>query len=195
MTILVVPGLNNSGPAHWQSWFENIVADCRRVEQRRWDHPDLDTWGNEVAKAIVASRGPVWIVAHSFGCLASVFAARQHPGRVRGALLVAPADPQRFAIPGERLHGALPFPSLLVASTNDPWVQFASAEHWAGEWGCELIDVGPLGHINADSGHGPWPAALDYYQRLHRQAHKRLLHAGIAGFPSARPSGFAPAPA
>ena len=38
----------------------------------------------------------VWLVAHSYGCLASVVAAADRPERVAGLLLVAPPEPDRF---------------------------------------------------------------------------------------------------
>ena len=39
--------------------------------------------------AIDRAPGPVWLVAHSFGCLASVVAAADRPERVAGLMLVA----------------------------------------------------------------------------------------------------------
>lgn len=164
--ILIVPGLRNSGPAHWQSWFETQLPGTRRVEQADWERTRLSDWAARVRSEIDAAGEAVWIVAHSFGCLASVAAGFARPGRVRGALLVAPADPRRFDVPEAQLEDRLPFPSLVVASGNDPWVKAETAESWAGHWGSGYLNIGRAGHINVDSGHGPWPDGLRLFQQL-----------------------------
>jgi predicted alpha/beta hydrolase family esterase len=163
---LIVPGLRNSGPTHWQSWFETQLPDTHRVEQADWERPRIFEWSARVCEEIDAIGEAVWIVAHSFGCLATVSAAFERPDRILGALLVAPADPQRFGEPTARLENELQFPSLVVASTNDPWVRASVAEYWAGQWGSEHLSVGEAGHINVDSGHGPWPEGLRLFEQL-----------------------------
>lgn len=180
-TTLIVPGLHGSGPDHWQSWIETQVPDARRVPDIDWERPILARWANAVRDAIDASPGPVWVVAHSFGCLASVVAVADRPERVAGLMLVAPADPDRFTTAGLRDEASyhpqdslaqwiprdpLPAPSLVVASTNDPWVRLSSAAYWAECWGSQLLDIGAAGHINVDSGHGPrGPRACAYSRR------------------------------
>lgn len=163
---LIVPGLRNSGPTHWQSWLEQQLPDSRRIEQADWERTCLSDWAARVGDGIDAATEAVWIVAHSFGCLASVTAACARPGRIRGALLVAPADPARFGEPEALLEERLPCPSLVVASSNDPWVSPAAARRWADRWGADFLDIGPAGHINVDSGHGPWPDGLALFRRL-----------------------------
>jgi len=165
-TTLIVPGLRNSGPTHWQSWFEEQLPDTRRVEQADWEKTCLSDWAARVREAIDAIDDKVWIVAHSFGCLASVTAAFVRPEKILGALLVAPADPHRFGEPTVLLEEKLAFPSLVVSSSNDPWVKASAAEHWAGVWGSGFLNVGAAGHINVDSGHGPWPAGLQLFKQL-----------------------------
>lgn len=165
-TTLIVPGLRNSGPAHWQSWFEQQLPDSRRIEQADWEVTCLSDWAARLREAIDAAAEPVWIVAHSFGCLAAVTAGFIRPRRIRGALLVAPADPQRFGEPSVLLEEKLAFPSLVVSSSNDPWVKAGTAEHWSGVWGSDFLNIGAAGHINVDSGHGPWPQGLALFARL-----------------------------
>lgn len=171
--ILIIPGLRNSGPTHWQSWFESRLPATRRVEQADWEHPSLPDWALRVCEEIDAAGAPVWIVAHSFGCLASVRAARFRPGRIRGAFLVAPADPDRFGIPHRVLDEPLPFPSLVVASTDDPWSRVETARLWAGRWGSRFLDIGPAGHINVDSGFGPWPDGLALFEEFRATVQER----------------------
>jgi predicted alpha/beta hydrolase family esterase len=179
-TTLVIPGFHGSGPAHWQSWFETQVPEARRVRRIDWEEPVLARWAGAVRQAIDAARGPVWLVAHSFGCLAAVVAAAERPERVAGALLVAPADPERFSPIGLRdefdsaddtvtpwIPGSpLGFPSIVVASGNDPWLPLECATDWAERWGSRFLDIGHQGHINTESGYGPWPAGLALYQSL-----------------------------
>ena len=164
--ILIVPGLRNSGPTHWQSWIEDLLPDTRRVEQSDWTRTCLSDWAANVRAAIDASEEKVWIIAHSFGCLAAVTAGFVRPERVLGALLVAPADPHRFGEPVALLEERLAFPSRVIASSNDPWVKAGTAEYWARQWGSDFLNIGEAGHINVDSGHGPWPDGLGYFEQL-----------------------------
>ncbi|HEY9194000.1 MAG TPA: alpha/beta hydrolase [Methyloversatilis sp.] len=167
--ILVVPGLHGSGPAHWQSWIEPLLG-AGRVEQADWSVPDIDRWATRVEQAVLRQQAPVFLVAHSFGCLASAVAAHRMPGRIAGALFVAPANPEKFGIAARIPDVRFDFPSVLAASRNDPWMSYASAQSWAGRWGAELVDLGNAGHVNTDSGHGPWPEGLVLVERLRQQA-------------------------
>ena len=178
-TTLIVPGFHGSGPAHWQSWMEKRLPEARRVGGIDWEVPVLALWAAEVRREIDAAPGAVWIVAHSFGCLASVIAAADRPQRVAGLLLVAPAEPRRFSLFGTReqypggdsVASALPAeplasPSVLVASSNDPWLEYDRAHYLAERWGSRRVDLGEAGHINTESGYGPWPQGLDLLAEL-----------------------------
>jgi predicted alpha/beta hydrolase family esterase len=167
--VLVVPGLNGSGPEHWQSWIEPLLG-ASRVEQADWSQPDIELWSARVADAIVQARGRVWLVAHSFGCLASAVAAQTMGERVAGALFVAPASPDKFGVTERIPASPLPFPLVLAASRNDPWMKFLAAATWAECWGAQLVDLGKVGHVNTESGHGAWPEGLDLFRRLQQSA-------------------------
>lgn len=183
-TTLIVPGFHGSGPLHWQTWIEERLPGAQRVSGIDWEQPVLARWAGAVRDEIDAAPHAVWLVAHSFGCLATVVAAADRPDKVAGALLVAPADPRRFGPLGLRAEdeaadesiadwlpdAALECPSIVVASSNDPWLSLESAAAWAERWGSRLIDIGDAGHINTDSGFGPWPSGLDLLiamQRVH----------------------------
>ncbi|AOY93628.1 esterase [Cupriavidus sp. USMAA2-4] len=164
LQVLTVPGLHGSGPAHWQSRWERRFAGWQRIEQHDWSRPSLALWTERVSEGVmraqrVAPRGAV-LVAHSFGCLAVLRQAALDPSGIAGALLVAPADPEKFGVGGLLPTSHLPFPSLLVASRDDPWMPQRTAFSWGTLWGSELVDVGLLGHINAESGLEEWPAGL-----------------------------------
>lgn len=155
--VLVVPGLNGSGPDHWQSHLLRLNPGFRCVEQPDWHTPDIQRWSDTLARAIANTNRPVVVVAHSFGCLASVACTAREPQRIRAALLVAPADPDRFHGTAALSYVRLQYASTLVASRNDPCMAFPKALMLAERWGSGLVDLGPSGHINIASGFGRWP--------------------------------------
>lgn len=159
--LLIIPGLRDSGPAHWQSWLQQQYRDARRVVQRDFSRPDLPRWAERIQRTLESAPPGPWVaVAHSFGVLALVRHLADHPDSpIREALLVAPAEPDRFglgeSLPRQRLPRAL----HLVTSSNDPWMSQARATHWAERWGAHVRHLGAAGHINSESGFGPWPFA------------------------------------
>lgn len=184
--LLIVPGLHDSGPAHWQSWLESLHRGSVRVRQDDWSAPDLDRWSQRIGETLRAQGQGPWIaVAHSFGCLALTRfvlngVASEHG--IAAALLVAPADPQRFRIDEALLSHRLPVPATLIASETDPWMSAETARGWARRWGAHGLNLGDAGHINAEAGFGPLPLArrwvLAQGQRLRRA--ERPRHALLA---------------
>jgi len=163
MRLLIVPGLNGSGPGHWQTLWEEKYG-CERVNQRDWGNPDLAEWVDTLNSAITAGAERTVIIAHSLGCLTVAHWAHAYPentNQIQCALLVAPPDVERSSyIPDSLSRFAvcdpLSFPSLLVGSENDPYMTLESARRLAMHWGSGFVNAGALGHINLDSGHGPW---------------------------------------
>jgi GNAT superfamily N-acetyltransferase len=68
----------------------------------------------------------------------------------------------------------LPVPSVVVASRADAYVAFDTAAAWATAWGSRLVDLGDAGHINAESGFGPWPEGMALVERLRDEPVARL---------------------
>jgi predicted alpha/beta hydrolase family esterase len=165
-TTLIVPGLNSSGSAHWQTWFEAQIPDAIRVIQADWKRANLPEWASRVRREISRRQGPILIAAHSFGALAAVQAADDYRERIAGALLVAPADPDKFGVTDALPAGRVGFPVTIVASSNDPWLSLDRAVALAVRWGANLVDLGQAGHINAESGYGPWPFGLALLRQL-----------------------------
>lgn len=174
--ILIVPGLGNSGPTHWQSIWERERGDCRRVDLGMWDRPHRNTWVNKLNAAIAEADRPVVLVAHSLGCHAVAWwNALEQPGensKVVGALLVAPpvvegsALDSRLTAFAPLVRQKLPFPSILAASQDDPYAPFGHSRKMARVWGSRLVDAGWVGHINASSGIANWPFGLHLLNRL-----------------------------
>lgn len=168
--ILLVPGLHNSGPDHWQSRWHEHFPYWQRMTGLPWEKPDLTVWSAKLASKLRSRRSRVHLVAHSFGALTAIAAARLQPEKVASLFLVAPADPARFGIVDERLEGPLQVSAQLVASRNDPWMSFERAEYWSRQWQVPLFDAGNAGHINAQSGHGDWHQGLELLGSLYRRA-------------------------
>ncbi|WP_188822443.1 alpha/beta hydrolase [Brucella endophytica] len=162
--ILIIPGYTNSGPDHWQSRWEEKLSTARRVEQAEWSKPVREDWVAEVVKAANEATKPIVLVAHSLGVPAAIHALPEIQDKVKGGFFVAPPDvadprikPRHLMTFGPYPRDPLPFPSLVIASRNDPFCNYEVAEDIANAWGSLFIDAGEAGHINADSGHGPWP--------------------------------------
>ncbi|MDD0809778.1 alpha/beta hydrolase [Curvibacter sp. RS43] len=168
-SVIIVPGWRDSGPGHWQSLWAERLPTAKRVHQDDWVTPSRAAWVGSLARTIEEASGPVVLAAHSLGCMAVVHLPTEVLGRVQGALLVAPADPERRAVlsdfapaPCERL----PYRSILVASSNDPFCPIRLAGAYARSWGSEFVRLQDAGHINVESGHGEWPLGLALLQSL-----------------------------
>ena len=162
--ILIVPGYTNSGPEHWQSRWQQKLTTARRVEEAEWSKPVREDWGSRVIEEVNAATKPVVLVAHSLGGAAVMHAVPEFRKPVAGAFLVAPPEvenpkirPKHLMTLGPYPREPLPFPSLTIASRNDPFGSYEHADDVAAAWGSLLVDAGESGHINAESGHGPWP--------------------------------------
>ncbi|WP_413203838.1 RBBP9/YdeN family alpha/beta hydrolase [Rhodospirillum sp. A1_3_36] len=167
VTPLFIPGWRNSGPDHWQTLWEQDLPGGIRVEQRDWEKPDLVEWMGGLSMALEHARPPVILVAHSLGCILvshwTLRAGSEELSRVAGALLVAPPDVEAETAP-EAIRSfapipmeALPFPAMVVGSKSDPYCSLARGHEFASAWGSRFENAGDVGHINGDSGHGPWP--------------------------------------
>lgn len=165
--ILIVPGLGGSGPEHWQTRWQAKLSTAQRVEQSDWENPGRDAWVESLVAGAAASSRPAVIVAHSLGVVTTAMAAPRLAGRVIGAFLVAPPDCEDASrVPAAVLgfapvpHDPLPFPSVLVASADDPYCSAQRASDFADAWGSDFVDAGAAGHINPEAGYGPWPEGL-----------------------------------
>jgi uncharacterized protein len=157
-------GWQGSGLGHWQTEWARKLGD-ETLEQDDWVWPRRGDWMTRLEEVLLADARPTVLVAHSLGChLVAAWAAHSgHTARVRAALLVAPPDLDRHDAPPQ-LHSwrplvreRLPFPSLVVYSSNDPYGSTEQSLRFAADWGSESVAIGPRGHINAESGLGAWP--------------------------------------
>lgn len=180
LNILIVPGYHGSGDAHWQTWLEKQLPNAHRLSGIDWEQPVIHRWADAIVRELDSSSRKTIIVAHSFGCLASSVALAQRPEAVAGVILVAPADPERFALEGARRDHLASQPSvatelpdgplgkqgLVIASSNDPWMKLQHAYAWSKRWQLAFCNVGEAGHINHESGYGPWPLIQIFTETL-----------------------------
>ncbi len=186
-TIVIIPGWRDSGPGHWQSHWADRIKGAVRVQQQDWISPVRSSWVCSIVQTILEQPGQVVVVAHSLGCIATAHLPPDAAARIQGALLVAPADPERRAVledfapvPCQKL----PYRNVLVASSNDPYCPIRLAGAYARAWGSELVRIQNGGHINLVSGHGEWPLGLALLQSL----------VGDAGLSFKRPASLAAKP-
>ena len=182
---LIVPGWQGSPDNHWQSHWQRSLPNSARVEQQDWLTPQRRDWVRALEQAIAAECSPVILIAHSLGCITVAhWAAQASPSllrRVRGALLVAPADVERpNCAPALRNFApiplqVLPFPSQVVSSDNDPAVSVPRALHLARAWDAEAGLLANAGHINVKSGHERWEQGFAYLFRLQARIDQRAL--------------------
>lgn len=173
---LIVPGWQGSPDDHWQSHWQRSLPNSARVEQDDWLTPRCEDWVAALDRAVNASADPVILIAHSLGCVTfahwSASASLVSLRKVRGALLVAPADVERPACSPALRNFApipkhlLPFPSQVVGSDNDSAASASRALQLARDWGAEAGILAGAGHINVKSGHQRWEQGFAYLYRL-----------------------------
>lgn len=171
--ILIVPGYKGSPADHWQSRWERKLSAARRVAMGDWHKPVFEDWRDNLVAAVDEAKKPVILVGHSIGSQVIVQAAKSFTRPVAGALLVAPPDvanprirPRHLLTFGPAPTDPLPFPSVTIASRDDPFCGFEIAEEMAAAWGSLFLDAGKSGHLNAESGHGLWPEGLMVFSRF-----------------------------
>jgi uncharacterized protein len=175
-SVLMVPGLYDSGPDHWQSIWRAKHPEYHRVRQENWETPRCSDWVRALHHAICwIGRRPVVLVGHSLACATIAHYAAEHAdgeGRIVGAFLAAPTDVEASTFPPGSTGFApmplqkLPFRSLVVASSDDPYVSPDRAEHFARAWGSRVIQIANAGHINTASGHGAWPEGEAWLEEM-----------------------------
>lgn len=161
---VVVPGIWDSDPEHWQSrWQDDRGPEAVRIAPASWSSPDPDDWDRAISDAVAACARPPVLVAHSLGVLAAARWLTAHDdGRAAGAFLVAPPDPAAPAFPDAARGfgppvGAVTTPTALVVSEDDPYCSAARAATFASALGARVLRVGERQHVNVASGVGAWP--------------------------------------
>ncbi len=178
--VLLLHGLNGSGPEHWQNWLAGELAHHgAQVDLPQFteaDRPSLDVWLAELRAHLMAAprTGERVVVAHSLACLLWLHHAASSPdpsSRVDRVLLVAPPSPDcpeplittfiPAPTPADGLHHAA-VTTRLVVGEGDPYCTLDQAKLLAESLRVELDVIVGGGHLNVDAGYGPWTAALKW---------------------------------
>ena len=178
-TVLIVPGLRDHVPEHWQTLLEQQLPKSASVPRMENDKLSCAAWVKMLDMSLAQIEGPVVLVAHSAGCMIVVHWAQRHARAIHGALLAAPPDfesplPEGYPTQEVLQHNGwlptprrrLPFPSIVAASTNDPLGRLDRVEALAQAWGSRVVNLGNVGHLNPAAGYGPWPQAENFIQEL-----------------------------
>jgi uncharacterized protein len=185
-TILIVPGLRDHVPGHWQTILEQKWPGSISVPRMERDKLSCAAWIAQLDLSLGKIQGPVVLVAHSAGVMITVHWAQRHHRPIMGALLAAPPDfesPLPDGYPTQDVlrengwlptpRARLPFPSIVAASTNDPLGRFDRVAALADAWGSRLVDVGAVGHLNPAAGYGEWPRAEAFIGELVQYPNRR----------------------
>lgn len=178
-TILIVPGLRDHVEEHWQTILERKLHRAHSVAPLEHDKLSCAARVEALQAAIEKIDGPIILVAHSGGVMITVHWAQKYKRPIQGALLAAPADLEAPLPAGYPTvdtlrdngwlpipRGKLPFPGIVAASTNDPLGDLDRVRQYAADWGCELVEIGAVGHLNPAAGFGEWSQAEELIGRL-----------------------------
>lgn len=169
-----IPGLHNSDCGHWQTILEKEhPAEFIRINQENWDEPDRETWISKIEEELSnRNHSELILIGHSIGCIAILKWFEKFRHKIKGAIFVAPSDSEKESypnyitgftpIPTEKL----PFPSVLVASTNDHVTELSRSKEFAKNWGSKLIILENAGHIETKSGFGKWELIEDLIKEI-----------------------------
>lgn len=174
VTVVIVPGLRDHVAEHWQTLLQASLPRARTVPPLTRDKMSCRARVQMLDSVLAEVSGPVVLVAHSAGVMITVHWAAQHRRPIECAVLATPADLEEplpkgypdmatitangwLPLPRQRL----PFAAIVGGSRNDPLARWDRVSAMAGDWGCELVDLGHVGHLNPAAGFGPWPQATE----------------------------------
>lgn len=170
--VVLLAGITNSSPEHWQTYWQQLNPDYHKVEQDNWDYPFCSEWVTRLDEAVAEKGQDTILVAHSLACLLVAHWAKQTTHPIRGALLVAVPDPKGVNFPVEAKGFDNPptepfkFPSMIIASTDDPYSTLDFSKQCAKQWGSEWHNIGAKGHINSASNLGAWQEGQVFLEKL-----------------------------
>jgi predicted alpha/beta hydrolase family esterase len=171
-TVLIVPGLRDHMPDHWQTILEKKLPKATTVPRMGKSKLSCADWVLKLDESLAQIEGPVVLVAHSAGCMIVAHWAQRLRRAIKGALLATPPDfesplPDGYpTVEVLRQNGwlptpltRLPFPSIVAGSANDPLARAERVADLATAWGSSYVDLGNVGHLNPAAGYGEWPQA------------------------------------
>lgn len=164
--VLLLHGWGGSDFPHWQSWLAGEIAKdygtVKFLKFSDFNMPKLDVWMDELQLALEDFQ-PDIVVCHSLAnTLWMHLCNTQTLKEIQKLYLVAPPtlsckieELQEF-FPVEISQNLYAQNTLLIASTNDPYMDIEEAKSLANTLNIPMKIVENAGHINADSGYGQW---------------------------------------
>lgn len=165
--VLILHGLDGSGPDHWQRWLEQQLREAGHEVV----FPDLPNPTNPKRSEWLATLEPLresadTVVCHSLACCLFLHHRAGGGPEARRALLVAP--PCRDDVP--EIADFLPAPTTaglvpeaeLWAGDDDPYCPAGAGSVYAVPLGIPYDISEGTGHLNPDVGLGPWPRVLEW---------------------------------
>lgn len=170
--VFTLPGLYNSGPTHWQTYWENEYG-FTRINQKEWNEPVCSDWLSTIESALEnTDHSKIILIGHSTSCCTIVKWAETFKHVIKGALLVAPSDTESIHYPAGPKGFApmpsfqLPFPSIIITSDNDEVISVERAKTFSDNWGSELVVVENGGHLGGDANLGLWSFGYEHLKKL-----------------------------
>ena len=90
--VLIVPGLRDDAPDHWQTFLAQRLPHAISVAPMGRANVDLRSRVDAIETAAQTIDGDMIVVAHSAGCIMAAHWAMRTKRAVRGALFAAPPD-------------------------------------------------------------------------------------------------------
>lgn len=172
-TLVILAGLGDSGPEHWQYHWLRHFKHAVKVEHDNWDEPQLKEWLARMNELMDQQTRPVILVAHSLAVSLVMHWVKtsKNTAQVAGAFLVAPADVDSPLHTPEEIRNfspiptsPLPFPSVVIASEDDAYISITRASYLAKQWGSEFISIGKRDHIGTAAKLGLWDEGLELFE-------------------------------
>jgi len=179
--VVIIHGWRGSEPEHWQSWLADQLRESGREVRYptlpNVEEPKLDEWLTALDDTLAGLPDAGFdVVTHSLGSvlwLHHVAGASDAPRPARVALVSPPSPHTGIA----EIAGFFPPPldvdvvrhaaegTVLVAGDSDPYLPEGIADAYARPLKIATTVIADGGHLNVDSGYGPWPAVLDWCNR------------------------------
>lgn len=174
--VLLLHGWGGSDAPHWQSY---IAAEVARdygcvsfLKLPNFDLPNRDIWVKKTLRELREFKADI-VICHSLANILWFHMCNSGLLEdVEKLFLVAPpslkskiAELESFfpiEVP-KNLHAK---ETLLICSSNDPYMSLKEAKELQSELGVEMKVLENAGHINSDSGFGEWEWMLEKIKGL-----------------------------
>lgn len=175
-SFLILHGLGGSGPDHWQTWLYHELI--KYGEQAYYpdfpepDHPIKNDWLERLHMILseIPEEDELIVVAHSLACILWFHYATSSPKRkANKAILVSPPS---LHTNFDAVNTFFPLPTrlsdsskgaektVIIQSSNDPYCCVEDTIYYQ-DLGIPHVTLPKMGHINTESGQGPWQLILD----------------------------------